>query len=208
MGKIWRDQEGSVFVEYAVIFPLFMLVILGSVDVTTMLADFALANKAAYLGARTAIVSDPIATNITTDASIYSASQLAQIGSTCMNVSTGASTGACPATSTKVDCTSASCTPSTYGFTAANLTPIVTAMQKVYPKLTAANVTVSYQFNGAGYVGRPGGLPMNVTVSITNMTHQLVFMGPLLSFFGGPNWSSTALPAFASTLPSEDMFTN
>jgi len=38
--RFWRDTVGSVLVEYAVVFPLFMLVALVTIDVTSMLYDW------------------------------------------------------------------------------------------------------------------------------------------------------------------------
>jgi Flp pilus assembly protein TadG len=53
-----------------------MLVTLGTVDVTYMLYEWALANKATYVGARAAVVSNPVAQNITQDRLLYDPSQL------------------------------------------------------------------------------------------------------------------------------------
>jgi hypothetical protein len=66
-------------------------------------------------------------------------------------------------------------------------------MQAVFLRLQRENVTISYQTNGTGLVGQawegsadPGNpqftLPMNVTVSITGMTHQFYFISALLLF--------------------------
>jgi hypothetical protein len=49
----------------------------------------------------------------------------------------------------------------------------------VFPRIAATNVQISYQQNGLGFVGQTaslGGLPMNVTVSISGMTHQFYFI--------------------------------
>jgi Flp pilus assembly pilin Flp len=210
--RFWRDITGAVLVEYTVVFPVFILVILGTVDVTYMLYEWALANKAAYIGARAAVVSDPVARNIVSDSSLYSSAQLANIGSYCFDFATGAGNGNCPAPSVKVDCTSTGCTPNTFGFdgaafTNANGTGIFDRMKVVFPRLQPTNVLVTYQFNGSGYVGRPGGLPMSVTVTIQNMTHQIYFLSGVIRFFGGAFASTTAIPGSA-TLTSEDMATN
>ena len=180
MGKFWRDMAGSVLVEYTVVFPLFMLVTLGTVDVTYMLYEWALANKAAYVGARAAVVSNPVAQNITEDSLLYSQSQLTQMGQYCFDFATGTGNGNCPAPSVKVDCTSSACTPNTFdfdssAFTNANGTGIFDRMKVIFPRLQPENVTISYQLNGSGYVGRPGGLPMNVTVSVQNVTTSFIF---------------------------------
>jgi TadE-like protein len=212
-GKFWRDITGSVLVEYAVVFPLFMLVTLGTVDVTYMLYEWALANKATYVGARAAVVSNPVAQSITEQSSLYDASQLKQMGQYCFDFATGTSNGNCPPPNVKVDCTSSACKPDTFGFdssafTNANSTGIFDRMKVIFPRLQPDNVTISYQLNGSGYVGRPGGLPMNVTVRVQNVTHQFYFVAGMMRFFGGTFASTPAIPAFATTLTSEDMVTN
>jgi hypothetical protein len=81
-------------------------------------------------------------------------------------------------------------------------------MKTIFPRRQATNVTISYQLNGSGYVGRPGGLPINVTVSVQNVTHQFYFVIGIMSFFGGKFASTPVIPAFATTLTSEEMATN
>src|SRR5262249_1152563 len=166
-----------VLVEYTIVFPLFILLVLGTVDVSYMLSEWALANKAAQRGARMAVVSNPVAQNITSTSN-YTSAQLQQLGQLCFDSSGNLLTGNCYSTGL-VSCTSTACTPSTYGFSSANFASILTAMQRAYCpgvapancKLQATNVTISYQTNNTGFVGQPGGLPMDVTVSITGLTH-------------------------------------
>ena len=211
--KLLRDIAGSVLVESTIVIPIFLLLVFGTIDATYMLYDWALANKAAYVGARLAVVSNPVAQNITSSIN-YTSGQLQNMGQLCFD-SSGAPTGNCYSTAL-VSCTSTSCVPNTYGFTSANFTSILTAMQRIYCpgvqsancRLKAANVTVSYQTNGTGFVGEPGGLPMNVTVSITGLTHEFYFIGPLMKVFGGTFSNVANIPTFATTLPSEDMTTN
>jgi hypothetical protein len=207
---------------------MFIWVTLGTVDVAYMLFDWALANKATYIGARVAVVSNPVAQNITNNADLgYTASQLQNIGHLCYDPTTGNQNGNCPSTGLVV-CTSTACTPSTYGFDAtvftnAGGTGIFDKMKGVFPRLQPANVTVSYQtidndasgFSSFGFVMRPGGLPMKVTVQIKCMTHPLYFIGGLMNWvFPAPAGcpagtpAGPSIPAFATTLTSEDMFTN
>jgi hypothetical protein len=212
VGKIRRDIAGSALVEYTVVFPVFILVTLGTVDVTYMLYEWALADKATYVGARAAVVSNPVAPKITEDKLLYSQNQLAKMGQFCFDFTTGAGNGNCPASTVKVDCTSTACTPNTFGFdgsafTNVNGTGIFDRMKVIFPRLQPGNVTISYELNGSGYVGRPGGLPMNVTVKIQNMTHRIYFLAGIMRFFGGTFASTPAIPAFATTLTSEDMTT-
>ena len=214
--KLLRDITGSVLVEYTLVFPLFIAAMLGTVDVAYMLYEWNQADKAAYIGARKAVVTNPIATNITSPT--YTTAQLANLGQPCFNAATGVANGNCPSLSTV--CTPAASNGScTNGFmwSAASetaFTSIFAPMQQVFPRLTRQNVQITYQTNNLGYVKQPGGLPMNVTVSIRCMTHQFYFIDALMNwvFSPPPGCPSTlqgpAIPSYASTLQSEDMVTN
>ena len=231
MIKLWRDLAGSVLVEYSVVFPTFILVTLGTVDLAYMLVDLAAANKATHLGARYAIVSNPVAKEITSPR--YTVSQQQQIGQTCFDSASGVANGNCPpAGSLSADCSWAAnggrCTNGyTFDDTAADsypFTSILTRMQAIYcahlkPPYTHCplqreNLTVSYAATGAGYVLRPGGLPLTVTVSLNCMTHQFYFIGALMRWSLAPKAgcagpvSGWSMPTFASTLTSEDLNTN
>ena len=223
--KFLRDITGSVLVEYTIVFPIFIVLILGTVDVSYMLYEWALANKAAYVGARKAVVSNPIASNIIQPDYIYTPAQLLQLGQSCFDPATGATnTTNCPSSLISVcnaptsnnDCTNGG------GWDPAAFTTILNAMKQVFPRLAPENVQISYRTNGLGFVDRPGGLPMNVTVSIQCMTHQFFFIDALIRLLNPlANWifltpvgcsppppSGPTIPAFASTLQSEDMVTN
>jgi Flp pilus assembly protein TadG len=200
-----RDIRGSVFVESVLVIPIFLALVLGTIDATYMFYQWALANKAAYVGARTAVVSNPVASAITN--LTYSTTQ--NFGQSCFGTSN------CPTVSTV--CASGSCTNGgTYN--AAAFSTILTAMQGVFCpgvppancSLQAQNVTVSYQSNGSGiagqtYDGNPNDfiIPMNVTVSITGMTTRLFFIGGLVPLSATP-----AIPTFATTMPSESLNTD
>ena len=224
MNRLLQSCEGSALVEFTLVFPLFLLVAFGTVDFTYMLFDWDMANKATYLGARTAVVSNPIASGITSVT--YTTTQLANLGLPCFNPD-GTANGNCPAI-TSVVCTPAassggSCTGG-YTFDDAAFTTILTQMRKAFPPVGAAanrlqrqDVQITYQTNGLGFVGRPaafGGLPMDVTVSIRCMTHQFFFLGALMNWaFAAPpagcpaGPSGPAIPAFATTLTSEVLVT-
>jgi len=216
-----RDCEGSVLVEFTLVFPMFMLAAFGTVDVSYMMFEWAQANKAAYIGARTAVVTNPVASGIT--ALTYS-TQSTELGLSCFNSADGTvnSTAACPTVNT-------TCTPaassggtcsdgSTFDDTAFGT--ILGNMQKALPRLQRQDVQVVYKTNGLGFVGQlngagtSGALPMNVTVSIQCMTHQFFFLGALMGWvFPNPPAgcpaapAGPAIPSFSTTLPSEGMST-
>jgi len=194
-------------VEFTLVFPVLILVAMGTVDFTYMLFEWNQASKAAYRGARFAAISDPASANITNPT--YNVPDL---GKVCFVVSTGVSTGLCPT----VDVT---CAPPVnaglcpnYSATAFNA--IVAQMQQVFPRLLPQHVEIQYQTTGLGFVGRPGGLPMTVTVRLHCIQHQFYFLASLMSWVFTPTAGCPAgqvgppIPTFASTLSSEDLATN
>ena len=201
--KLLRDITGSMLVEYTIVFPVFILLVLGTIDVAYMLSEWALANKATYVGARTATVADAVGGGIT-DVT-YDRTKISQL---CFDPATGASTGKCP-TITATSCTGTSggvsCTGGSPNPAAFNI--IFNRMQAIFPRLQRTNVTVSYAPGTytLGFVGEPNGLPVNVTVSVNGMTHNFYFIGPIMNFFRGIFPNSAAIPQFATTLPSEAM---
>jgi Flp pilus assembly protein TadG len=205
--KLLRDISGAILVETTIVLPMFLLLVLGTIDVTYMFYEWALANKAAYVGARIAVVSDPVAAKIT-DLN-YTESQLQLIGQPCFD--NAGNNVNCPLVPPTL-CTSTACTPNTFGFDSTAFKNIFDRMKVILPRLQLQNVTITYQANDSGFVGQPYvgnsaqfSLPLNVTVSIADMTHQFYFIGPLVKFFGVFFPAMSTLPTFATTLQSEDM---
>jgi hypothetical protein len=225
VNKLIRDCVGSSLVEFTMVFPVFILVALGTVDVAYMLSDWTLANKAAYMGAHRAILTNPVAAGITNLP--YDPTK---IGLLCFDPNNdGLPTGNCPSVrdSSSISPKPVVCTPNAetggtctggYSFdddpfdchctSPAAPIPIFNQMQRIFPRLQRQNVTVSYMTTNLGFVGRPDGLPMHATVSITGMTHQFYFLGPIMRFFGGDFAANLPIPAFATTLTSEAMVSN
>ncbi len=213
VNRLLRDCVGSTLVEFTVVFPVFMLLAFGTVDVTYMLYDWALANKAAYAGAHKAIVSSPVAAGITNLNNSYEETLLGErcFDSNGNNASCPSLTAICTPAATGGACTCSSSNGGCLGFTAFDdtaFTVIFNRMQAIFPNLQRQNVSISYKTNNLGFVGRPDGLPMDVTVSISNMTHQIYFLGGLMAFFGGGFAANPPIPSFSTTLTSEDMVTN
>ena len=223
INKFLRDTQGGPLVENALILPIFLAVTLGAVDFSYMLSDWSMANKAAFSGARAAVVSDPVAGGITNVS--YSSSQIAQLGNWCFDTGTGSNIN-CPSPSSVCTPNSSSSGSCTNGHTFNNTAfgTIFGKMQELFPRLQRQNVQIVYNANGLGFVGQPNGLPMNVTVSIECMTHQFYFISGLMGWaftapsnYTNPSGNGPACPAtvagpriprFATTLTSESMVTN
>ena len=148
-------------VEAAIVIPMFLLLVFGTIDVTYMFYDWAAANKAAYVGARTAVVSntvDPDMNNLS-----YTSFQPGNVGKSCLDAGV-----TCPSAG-PVDCTGSasggSCTSGTFDNTA--FTRIFDRMQAVFPRLRRQNVTICYQTNGAGVFGQMWyGSPILATLNL------------------------------------------
>jgi Flp pilus assembly protein TadG len=233
VGKLWRrilrDCEGSALVEFTVVFPIFMVVAFGTVDVSYMLFEWSQANKATYVGARRAIVSDPIATGINNLQ--VPASDSTQTGFFCFDPNNSAQLVVNPLLATACPTVNTTCTAGSSGgsctggetwneapFTNASKTGIFDMMQAIFPRLQRQDVQIQYRTNLQGFIGETntptGGfaLPMTVTVSIRCMTHQIFFIGNLIGGAApgagcpaGP--AGPAIPAFSTTLSSESLFT-
>ena len=80
-----------------------------------------------------------------------------------------------------------------------DMTGFLERMQQVYPQLKASNVTVTYkpypQTIALGFVGRPGGVPVEVTVSIRCRTYNPRFLS---------SWFDWALPTPGEECEAED----
>ena len=214
MNRFFKETAGAAMIEFTLILPLLLAVALGTVDVTLMLYDWSMANKAAYRGARVAVVAPPVATEITS-LPYDELRDVPPIGDLCFVVESGAPDAAvrCPTVTTT--CRSTSCSDMTFGYNSTRFDLIVGQMQQIFPRLTAANVEIEYQTTGLGFYGRPGGLPMNVTVRIRCMRARLFFIGAWGAdwIFGDlpdncgadPDPSGPPLPAFSTTMQSEGM---
>jgi Flp pilus assembly protein TadG len=215
VAKLWSDIRGSVLVESTIMFPLFILVTLGTIDVAYMLYDWGLANKAAYAGAHRAIVSDPVASGITNPPWTP-----ANMGLRCYD----GTTRFCPAmqsTCTPSAGTAGTCTGNGGDFVDAAFEAILSVMQTVYGcadantcPLGRQNVTISYASNDLGFSGQPNGAPLSITVSLNCMVHPFYFIGALMQWAftpasgcAGPV-SGWPIPSYATTLTSEDLYTN
>ena len=64
---------------------------------------------------------------------------------------------------------------------------------------TPANIRVTYYRSGLGYVGRPGGPVVSITVETRNLTFNFFFLGALLGL------NNITIPAHPVTITSEDL---
>ena len=201
-----RDEAGAVFAEFAILLPLIVVVVFGSVDFLYAFYQWNAAAKAVEVGARLAAVSDPVA------AGISRLSNQAVIN------------GAVPGTAVPgfvITCKENNCVcegtcPGLAGnlFDATAMKRIVfgrgsalcgdatsydtTGMCDVLPSITPDNVVIVYRQTGLGYAGRPGGPVPTITVSLQNMEFKFFFLTALMGM-------KIAIPPMTTTITAEDM---
>ena len=193
-----RDGRGAGAAEFALILPLFLLFLLGIIDAGRFAWAFNQAEKATQIGARWAVVTNPIPSNMTTYSFVSSSipqgsvvPQSAFAGVQCMTA--GASTAPVCACKTSGAC----------GFDAtvengAAWTALVGRMAQIYPGLAARNVVVDYDWSGLGYAGDPNGADLAplVTVSLRDVEFR-----PMTTMLFGVD---LPLPSASYTLTMED----
>ena len=191
-----RCRTGASAAEFALVLPLLLILILGMVDAGRFLWDVNRAEKSTQIGARYAVVTSPVSTGLV-NADFESPSLPA--GELIPASAIG-----------KVECSRSTCTCTGCTVTVgsavdtARFDAIVTRMQGMDPTIQAANVRVTYRGSGFGFAGDGGGggggsetmeISPLVTVSLTGVQFR-----PITTFL----LATIDLPAFSTTLPSED----
>jgi Flp pilus assembly protein TadG len=204
--SLWYDEVGAVFAEFAILLPLVVMIVCGSIDFLYAFYQWNAAAKAAEVGARIAAVSDPVAADLNdlTNQSVLG------------GLMPGSAIPSFTVTCRDNNCTCIGTCTGQVGnsFNSAAMNRIVfgrgslacgdaksyyaTGMCDVLSSITADNVIVVYSQTGLGYAGRPGGPIPTITVSLQNMKFQFFFVSALFGI-------QIAMPAMTTTITAEDL---
>lgn len=192
-GRFCRDQRGVSSAEFALVVPLLLIFLLGTIDVGLYSWSINRAEKAAQIGTRWAVATDMLPGGLN-DLDTYSFAADGGIPQ---------GTTVPPSAFPGVTCSEAGCTcngscsfPTTMNTAAFNT--LVGRMQDIKSDITAADVTVEYSYSGLGFAGDPNGPEVApiVTVGIDGLTYQ-----PLtFALFG----ETLDLPSYRYSLTAED----
>lgn len=195
------DRRAISSVEFALVVPLFLLFVLGTIDMSRAFWLWNKAEAATQEGVRTAAVSDIVANGLNTYDGVDDA------GGAGFRVPTATINGGAPIVCTYDGGVSCTGTVGSAGDPALGsqadadeaFRTILCAMRRVKPELQASEVEVSYQHVGLGFAGNPFGpdVTPTVTVRIVNRTIDLITPG----LIGLAQWP---MPDFAATLTGED----
>jgi Flp pilus assembly protein TadG len=194
--RLTTDTKGATAAEFGIVLPLFILFLLGIIDVGRWLWTYNHLEKATQMGARMAVV---------TNASV--GTEAAKTGLYASYIGVGGLTqgdNIPPSALGKITCTSGSCTctttpcPALGAFSSADFTRVANDMKLFYHEVQPTNVTIEYSSSGLGFAGNPNGPDVApvVTVRLSGMTFT-----PLACELVG---CSFAMPAFVSSLTYED----
>lgn len=191
-----RDQSGASAAEFALVLPLLLILLFGVIDIGRYGWNLSQAQKATQVGARVAVATDMIPSDLYT----YSFATSGGITQGTVVNATAFPGVVCQSSGGAATCTCAAGGTCNFGMTANNaaFARLATRMAQIYPGLTANNVVVTYSWSGLGFSGDPNGADVAplVTVSLRNLNFV-----PFTTFIFRTN---IGLPQFAYSLPMED----
>ena len=187
--RLINDHTGSSAAEFAMVLPLLLIFLLGIVDGGRWLWTLNRAEKAAQMGARFAVVAEPVTSAI-------NGSYLGVDGLTQGDAIPSSEFGKIRCTDTACTCDTTPCPSGT--FTQQNFRNIVDRMRLFMPEIQYSNVTVFYSSSGLGYAGNPNGADLSPLVTI--QLNGLQFT-PVTSFL----FVTMNVPAATTSLTAEDL---
>ena len=182
--RLLCDRTAASAVEFAMVLPTLLLLLLGVIDVGRLMYVWNMAEKATQMGVRYAVVTDMIPSNLNNDFTVSHN----LVGGDPVPVNVFNFT----------ECNTTNCTPN-WGYNANSYNSIVARMANFYRGVgTEANnrVVVRYENVGLGYAGDPSGpdVAALVTVRLQNIQFRP------WSMLGYP----ITLPSFSAALTMED----
>ncbi|WP_265587339.1 TadE/TadG family type IV pilus assembly protein [Sphingomicrobium arenosum] len=188
-----RDTRGASAVEFALVLPLLLLLLMGIIDAGRWMWEANRAEKATMMGARYLAVTDPVLEGLADHGFATEPGTPLSGG----DVVPTSYFGKAVCTSASCSCTGSEC--GDFGLDNTAFAGLVEHMALYDPAVGAANVVVTYENVGLGFAGDPSGSDVQplITVSLTGMSFR-----PLVSAL-----FPVSLPfgSFASAITAEDM---
>jgi len=189
----WRVETGAVLVEALLVMPILLIVFAALIEFGFAVFQWNQAVKALQLGARLAAVSDPLPVDMSALTDDYPTQEGGPTPQAPVTVSCGAGAAACDG---------ARLNRLIYGSDGvcnSNFGTSLPGMCDFNRQISPSSVRVSYARSGLGYVGRPAGPVVTITVELDGLHFSLPFLGALLGING------MDIPAHPVTVTSEDL---
>lgn len=196
-----KDRNGSTMVEFTIVIFFFLLLTGGMVEFSLGWYQWNSASKALQLGARLAAVSDPVSSDLQNLTGLEGGADPGDAMPAFERICNGATQ----------TCTnggiynSAAMNTLIYGRghnTCGTFGPDQYAgMCDVFNRIQPENIIITYQHTGLGFAGRPGGPVPTITVELTGLTYDFIFLRGLMGF------NTVTMPAMKITATGEDLAT-
>jgi Flp pilus assembly protein TadG len=198
--RLTREERAATAAEFALVLPLLLIFLFGILDVGRFMWEYNEAEKATQMGARYAVVTDPVLKTLNS----YSFAQTGEVSAGSAVPTSYFTSSACTTTTTSANasCTCVSTAGAFCSGAATNTTAfgnIVTRISAIYPLAQPKNVEVDYKNVSLGFAGDPNGSDVSplVTVKLKNLTFQ-----PLTTLLFGASFD---MPDISASLTGEDL---
>ena len=195
--RLVADRRGASAAEFALVIPLMLAFIFGTIDIGRAFFEMNRAKKATQVGARAAVVMKPVSPGIATFS--YNDQTVGGVAYTQGDRLADNAFGTLTCTSTACSCAQGGvCSGAANSFDASAFDNIHRQMAYLYPYIDKSQVRIIYSGAGLGYAGDPNGsdISPNITVAVRGLRFEP------LSFFG---LGSITLPDLQTSLTSEDL---
>lgn len=207
--RLAAEENGAVATEFLFIATPLLLLTMALLDFGWLTALSVEAEKSAQLGARIAVVSDPVAPGLAEFSGIEGGASIA--GDSCM-ANDGSIAAFCDFGTIRCSlsdgCQRIASGPADIDpgdLDQATFDRIYNEMQRVYGGLEPEDVVIDYRASALGFAGRPGNAPDTynlapiVTVYVRNVDYAFAALGALFGF------DPIQLPIASATLTGEDL---
>ena len=192
--RLLRSERAAAGAEFAIVLPLLLLLLFGVIDAGRFLWEYNMAEKATQMGARFAVVTNPVATAL----------RGPRQGGYSFSVSDGILQGNAVPTANfdQAVCDNTTCTCTggnicgSIGYDGPDpgtaFGNIVARMAAMYPPIGPSNVTVTYKNVGLGFAGDPDNPQVSalVTVKLRNLSFQPLVCLAFRCSIGMPDFSA------------------
>ncbi|HEU5068770.1 MAG TPA: TadE/TadG family type IV pilus assembly protein [Sphingomicrobium sp.] len=204
--RLAREELAATAAEFALVLPLLLIFLFGIIDVGRFMWEYNEAEKATQMGARFAVVTNPVLGGSSASDGLlnYSfATNDSIVAGTA--VPTAYFTSSACTTATTYAAASCTCVSTAGGFCGGTKTDttafkaIRDRMLEIDPAIADKDIEVDYKNVGLGFAGDPDGPDVSplVTVKLTGLTFQ-----PLTTLLFGASFN---MPTISASLTGEDL---
>lgn len=192
-----RHEGGAVAVEMGLVGGIFFLVLLTLMELGHAFWQYNAAAKALHLGARIAVVSDPVAADLKGWSGLSGMIEAGDAMPSYARACSGRTSTCSGGTFDRAALEGILYGPGNRSCPAASQS--LPPPCRVFPRLRPENLEVDYVHTGLGYAGRPGGPVPTITVRIANLTFDFVVLNRLLGL------SPLRMDGMSATATGEDL---